>query len=108
MIAHPTSDVVDIQEIEMVGVQNYMTEKCIKVLAGQTVKYSFTSGYPLDFNIHWHTDSETFYEDKADHVKSRAGDFRASSDQHYCFTWINHAEFGDRWVIPLNVTIANP
>ena len=67
-------------------------EHCVKLAAGDAVKYRFETGAPLDFNIHHHRGKEVFYPVKREAVQQMQDQFRAQEADDYCLTWRNKGE----------------
>lgn len=68
-------------------------EKCLILQPDQTLKYSFTSAKPLEFNLHYHLKEKTVFHIKEE-TSSRSEEFRPVKGQNaYCMEWRNpHAE----------------
>lgn len=66
-------------------------ESCLKILKTETLKYSFQSSKKLDFNIHYHDDSngDIFYPIQETRIASKAGTFLPEVSQTYCMMWEN-------------------
>jgi hypothetical protein len=64
-------------------------EHCLKIEAGKTVRYRFTAGAAVDFNIHHHRGNEVLYPVKRDAVARAEGEFRAPASEDYCLMWTN-------------------
>lgn len=62
-------------------------ERCLKLAAGEAVRYRFTASSPVDFNVHYHRGKEVFYPVKQAAVREGAGTFRADADDAYCLMW---------------------
>jgi hypothetical protein len=66
-------------------------ERCVKLAAGESIRYRFKADRPVDFNIHHHRGKEVFYPVKKTAVAERVGRFRAKSADVYCLMWENAA-----------------
>jgi hypothetical protein len=64
-------------------------EDCFQLEAGQKITCLFESTLPLDFNIHYHEDSEIFYAVEKEGVSSDDDVFEAPVNQYYCLMWTN-------------------
>jgi hypothetical protein len=67
-------------------------EHCLKIDAGQSIRYRFTANSPVDFNIHHHRGQEVLYPVKRDAVARAEGEFRAPSSEDYCLMWTNRGQ----------------
>ena len=64
-------------------------EVCGKLSAAERVRWRFTSGAPVDFNVHHHVGKEVVFPVKQSQV-SRGGDtLNVSVAQDYCWMWTN-------------------
>lgn len=89
------------ETVTMVGVQNYFMERCVKFSAGATVEFSFTSKYPVNFDVHHHPGNAMVFITKKEGVHALSDAFKSVADDHYCFTWANPADVGSDWDITL-------
>jgi hypothetical protein len=64
-------------------------EHCVKLAAGDVIRYRFKAGAPLDFNIHHHRGTEVLYPVRQAQVRKLAGSFRAPAADDYCLMWEN-------------------
>lgn len=64
-------------------------ELCGKLAKGQTVKWSFKSAQPLDFNIHYHQGEQVVFPVKRSGVAALDGTLVLPLDQDYCWMWTN-------------------
>jgi hypothetical protein len=64
-------------------------ELCFELGAGQSMRYAFDAGAPLDFNLHWHRGNEVLFPIKFDAIARVGGVFRATESQAYCLMWTN-------------------
>lgn len=76
-------------------------ELCFELDAGQSVRYQFDAGAPLDFNVHWHRGNEVLFPIRSATVARRAGVFAAEEKQAYCLMWTNRT----RGAVPLRARI---
>lgn len=67
-------------------------ESCFKIVDTETLKYSFQSSRNLDFNIHYHDDSNgnVYYPIQETLIASKAGIFLPEVNQTYCMMWENN------------------
>lgn len=68
-------------------------ERCLKLAAGEALRYRFSASAPVDFNIHYHRGKDVFYPVKQTAVTHSNGAFRADADDDYCLMW-EHAAAG--------------
>lgn len=68
-------------------------ERCLKLTAGEAVRYRFDASAPVDFNIHYHRGKDVFYPVKQTGVRRADGTFRADAADDYCLMW-EHAGGG--------------
>jgi hypothetical protein len=71
---------------------NSFEERCVKLVAGQSLRYRFKASTPLDFNIHYHRGNDVFYPVRKAAVAARTGRFRAKSPDTYCLMWENRGK----------------
>lgn len=62
-------------------------ERCLKLAAGETIRYHFRASAPVDFNIHYHRGKEVFYPVRQAGVREANATFRAESADDYCLMW---------------------
>lgn len=62
-------------------------ERCIRLAAGESIRYRFSASTPVDFNIHYHRDKDIFYPVKTSRVGSGDATFLAPSSEDYCLMW---------------------
>lgn len=62
-------------------------ERCLKLAAGEVIRYRFRASAPIDFNIHYHRGKDVYYPVKQVAVRSAEGDFRAPEADDYCLMW---------------------
>lgn len=63
--------------VDMHGAVHAMGEQCTVLDQGGVVSFSFSSEYPVDFNIHHHGESETVFPIKLNEQTSYQGQFLA-------------------------------
>ena len=66
-------------------------EVCGALAPGESVRWSFASDRPLDFNVHYHVAKEVRYPAKRDAVAAFHGRLDVSERQTYCWMWSNRA-----------------
>ncbi len=66
-------------------------ERCRKLNPGQELRYSFKTTEPVDFNIHYHKDSDIHYQVSEEKRKTGKGTFLSEKKQLYCMEWTNHS-----------------
>jgi hypothetical protein len=64
-------------------------ELCFELGAGQSMRYTFDAGAPLEFNLHWHRGNEVLYPVRIDAIARIGGVFRAPQSEAYCLMWTN-------------------
>ena len=62
-------------------------EECLRLDGGTKSKYHWKSNAPVDFNIHYHRDTEVFYPVKRDGMRGDGGTFNAKAAEEYCWMW---------------------
>jgi len=62
-------------------------ERCLKLEAGQSIRYHFTAAGEVDFNIHFHRGDEIRTPVERRAVGELDGVFRAESTEDYCLMW---------------------
>ena len=88
--------------VKIMGIENYFAEQCVTFAAGKQVRYHFTSPHPLDFNVHYHSKSETNFEAEEQQVTEYSGAFVADVEREYCFMWTNKKAVGEDWDLTLH------
>jgi hypothetical protein len=66
-----------------------IAEECFKLLAGETIGYTFEATSPVDFNIHFHRGKDVEYPVKGDQVREAADRFTAPVTEEFCLMWTN-------------------
>ncbi len=64
-------------------------EVCGKLAAGDGVRWSFTAGAPVDFNIHHHVGKEAVFPVKQAQVAAGRDTLIVAVAQDYCWMWTN-------------------
>jgi hypothetical protein len=62
-------------------------ERCLKLEAGEAIRYRFRSTSPVDFNIHFHRGNDVFYPVRQAGVTEADGTFGADTADGYCLMW---------------------
>jgi len=62
-------------------------ERCLRLAAGESIRYRFRSTAPVDFNIHFHRGAEVVYPVKQGGVRQADSSFRAAAAEDYCLMW---------------------
>ncbi len=62
-------------------------EECVRLEAGDKRRYSWKANSPVDYNIHYHQETEVFYPVKRDGMRGDGGEFTAKTAQEYCWMW---------------------
>ncbi|BES70611.1 hypothetical protein RE428_16290 [Marinobacter nanhaiticus D15-8W] len=83
----------------------YTTEKCINLEEGARVNYRFDSQYPVDFNIHVHTATETLYPVKLESKANFSSTLDVEKSQEYCFTWKSGTRTEQEWFFEFAYTL---
>jgi hypothetical protein len=64
-------------------------EVCGKLAVGEGVRWSFTTGVPVDFNIHYHVGKEAVFPAKQAQVSTGRDTLNVTVAQDYCWMWTN-------------------
>ena len=64
-----------------------MHEECSRVEAGDKRRYHWKADVPVDFNIHYHHETEVFYPVKRGGMRGDGGTFAAKTGEDYCWMW---------------------
>jgi len=83
--------------IRLHGALNAMHEHCELVETSGLVSFSFNSRFPVAFDVHHHTDHETFYPIDVAGVTRFSDQFLAEGGREYCFHFVNEQFHHDRW-----------
>lgn len=64
-------------------------ERCLRLEAGESIRYRFAASVPVDFNIHYHRGKDVFYPVRTRAVRSTNGVFKAGHADTFCLMWEN-------------------
>jgi hypothetical protein len=64
-------------------------EACGKLAAGERVRWRFTTGAPVDFNIHYHVGKEAVFPVQQTQISGGGDALNVTVAQHYCWMWTN-------------------
>jgi hypothetical protein len=64
-------------------------EHCLRLEAGEAVRWRFTATETLDFNIHAHRGDQVIYPVRRRDVTRASGSFRTGAREDYCLMWTN-------------------
>jgi plastocyanin len=64
-------------------------EHCLRIEAGEAIRWRFTATAAVDFNIHAHRGERVIYPVRRDGTARASGTFRAKAAEHYCLMWTN-------------------
>jgi hypothetical protein len=62
-------------------------EACVRLEAGAKRRWYWKSSAPVDFNIHYHRETEVFYPVKRERMRGDGGTFTAKTGEDYCWMW---------------------
>ena len=62
-------------------------ERCIRLDAGESIRYRFSASASVDFNIHYHRGKEVFYPVMARATRAADASFSAPHADTYCLMW---------------------
>ena len=62
---------------------------CLKIEAGEAIRWRFVASAAVDFNIHHHRGKDVFYPVRRDGVERASGSFGAHAADDYCLMWSN-------------------
>ena len=71
-------------------------ERCVKLAAGEQVRYRYAATADVDFNIHYHRGEEVFYPVKTSGSRSADTTFTAPQADTYCLMWERKGESAAR------------
>jgi hypothetical protein len=74
-------------------------EVCGKLAVGDGVRWAFTTGAPVDFNIHYHVGKDAVFPARQPQVSSGRDTLKVTAAQDYCWMWTN------RGSAPLSLTV---
>ena len=69
-------------------------EVCGRLTKGESIAWSFKSGQPLNFNIHYHEGKNVVFPVKKDRTADLDGELQVGIDQDYCWMWENTSAAG--------------
>jgi hypothetical protein len=64
-----------------------MHEECMRLEPGAKRRWYWKSSGPVDFNIHYHRETEVFYPVKRERMRGDGGTFTAKTGEDYCWMW---------------------
>ena len=64
-----------------------IAEECLRLEAGRSRRFEWTSDGPVDFNIHYHQGDKVSYPVKVNGRAKGGGKFTASAGEDYCWMW---------------------
>lgn len=62
-------------------------ERCLRLEAGESIRYRFRASAPVDFNIHAHRGKDVVYPVRQTATRETSGTFRADVADDYCLMW---------------------
>lgn len=76
-------------------------EVCGRLAKGQSIAWSFKSGRPSNFNIHYHEGKNVIFPAKKDRVAALDGELQVGTDQDYCWMWENPGDAASTLTVAL-------
>jgi hypothetical protein len=64
-------------------------EECVELMPRDVLSYSFKASDPVDFNIHYHEETNIVYPVSKKNSSGEEGKFYADKEQTYCLMWTN-------------------
>ncbi len=64
-------------------------EHCLRIDAGEAIRWRFTATAAVDFNIHAHRGEQVIYPVRRREVARASGSFRTGASEDYCLMWTN-------------------
>ena len=64
-------------------------EECVELMPRDVLSYSFKASDPVDFNIHYHEETNIVYPVFKKNSSGEEGKFYADKEQTYCLMWTN-------------------
>lgn len=64
-------------------------EHCLRLDAGEAIRWRFTASEPMDFNIHFHRGKAVLQPVRREAAERASGTFRAQAADDYCLMWSN-------------------
>jgi hypothetical protein len=62
-------------------------ERCVRLAAGEAIRYRFVASAPVAFNIHHHRGDQVLYPVRRNGVTDADTTFRAEHADDYCLMW---------------------
>lgn len=62
-------------------------EHCLKLEAGERIRYRFHATGDVDFNIHYHRGNDVHYPVRSSAIKTADATFSAPQADDYCLMW---------------------
>jgi len=62
-------------------------EHCLKLEAGEHIRYRFRATGDVDFNIHYHRGTDVHYPVRSGAIQTADASFRAPQADDYCLMW---------------------
>lgn len=69
--------------------QGRFAEHCLRLDAGEAIRWRFTASEPMDFNIHFHRGKAVLQPVRREAAERASGTFRAQAADDYCLMWSN-------------------
>ena len=76
-------------------------EVCGRLTKGQSIAWSFKSGQPLNFNVHYHEGKNVVFPVKKDRTANLDAELQVGIDQDYCWMWENPGAAGTTFTVAL-------
>ena len=93
------------QEIPMQHHAGYFREKCLQLNVAQQIHYSVKTSHTVEFNIHHHSETDTFYPVKHQLREFTEDTLDVGADGEYCFMWTNISDAGIDYTIILEYEV---
>lgn len=77
-------------DVQMQMHASYFSERCMEFPPNEQLSFSVEAEYPVDFNVHRHTETATEYPVKLRVEQSYTGTLTVAGGE-YCFMWQNPA-----------------
>lgn len=87
--------------VKLNGVINAMGEVCRMFEHGGVVNLEYSSQYPVNFNIHHHSETGTTFPIKHEGKTEHQDSFIAQPGREYCFMWENKTHRDTGWTVEL-------
>jgi hypothetical protein len=62
-------------------------EHCLKLEAGERIRYRFRAAGEVDFNIHYHRGTDVHYPVRSSAIQAADATFSAPQTDDYCLMW---------------------